>query len=69
MQCGASSRMLQKHEIEYDYLDVGVDADALEFTKGLGYMQAPVLVIRDQDGGIVDSWSGFNPDKLKALAA
>ena len=69
VMCNATNMKLQRLGLEYKYTDVSIDAEALEFTKSLGYMQAPVLVIRDQDGGIADTWSGFNPDKLNALAA
>ena len=69
VQCTATGRKLAALDLEYEYTDVSVDADALEFTKSLGFMQAPVVVVRSADGGIADTWSGFNPDKLNALAA
>ena len=37
-------------------------ARALERVRGLGFMQAPVVVTE------TDSWSGFRPDKINALA-
>lgn len=67
-QCTATGRKLTKLELEYEYTDVSVDAAALEFTKDLGYMSAPVVVTRDEDGNILDHWSGFNPGKLDSLA-
>ena len=69
VMCTATGRKLANLELEYKYTDVSIDAEALEFTKSLGYMQAPVVVVRSADGGIADTWSGFNPDKLNALAA
>ena len=33
-----------------------------EYVKGLGYMQAPVVVTDDEH------WSGFRPDKIEALS-
>ena len=41
----------------------GADAEALAQVKSLGYAQAPVVVAGE------DHWSGFRPDKIKALQA
>ena len=44
-------------------IDVTQDAESLAFIKGLGYQQAPVVVAGE------DHWSGFRPDRIKAVAA
>lgn len=62
VQCDATYRALKKHGLEYTVVDISVDAEALESVKALGYQQAPVVFA---DG---DHWSGFRPDKIKALA-
>ena len=62
VQCDATKRALNKAGLPYDVIDITEDADALEAVKALGYVQAPVVVT----GG--DHWSGFRPDKVKALA-
>lgn len=62
VQCEATYRALNKHGLEYTIVDVSTDAEALETVKALGYQQAPVVFA---DG---DHWSGFRPDKIKALA-
>lgn len=62
VQCDATYRSLKKHGLEYETVDVTVDAQALATLKALGYQQAPVVFA----GG--DHWSGFRPDKIKALA-
>lgn len=64
VMCKATNMKLQRLGIEYEYIDVSTNADALEYTKSLGYMQAPVVVAPNGE-----HWSGFNPDKLNALAA
>jgi glutaredoxin-like protein NrdH len=49
-----------------------VDETALDKMKALGFQQAPVVVETDAEGNVVDSWSGFRPDKVeekKALVA
>ncbi|KAE8764719.1 glutaredoxin-like protein NrdH [Georgenia thermotolerans] len=63
VQCDATYRALNKQGLEYEVVDITVDPEALESVKALGYQQAPVVFA---DG---DHWSGFRPDKIKALAA
>lgn len=63
VQCSATYRTLDKHGLAYDVVDVTRDPEAHAMVKGLGYQSAPVVVV---DG---DHWSGFRPDKVKALAA
>ncbi|ADG79027.1 Glutaredoxin-like protein NrdH OS=Tsukamurella paurometabola (strain ATCC 8368 / DSM / CCUG 35730 / CIP 100753 / JCM 10117 / KCTC 9821 / NBRC 16120 / NCIMB 702349 / NCTC 13040) OX=521096 GN=Tpau_2421 PE=4 SV=1 [Tsukamurella paurometabola] len=64
VQCTATYRALDKAGIEYTSVDISVDSDARDYVLALGYLQAPVVVI---DGG--DHWSGFRPDRIKALQA
>jgi glutaredoxin-like protein NrdH len=63
VQCNATYRALDKRGVAYDVVDVTEDAQALEHIKGLGYMQAPVVVTES------DHWSGFRPDKIAQLDA
>nr|DAP03046.1 MAG TPA: glutaredoxin-like protein [Caudoviricetes sp.] len=52
----------------YSVRKVDENQDAYDFvTKTLGYSQAPVVYV-DADG-VVDHWSDFRPDRVKALAA
>ncbi|MBO3724055.1 glutaredoxin-like protein NrdH [Actinomyces bowdenii] len=62
VQCSATYRALDKAGLSYEVVDISLDAEALEQVKTLGYAQAPVIMA----GG--DHWSGFRPDKIKALA-
>lgn len=62
VQCDATYRALKKHGLEYESVDISTDPEALDSVKALGYQQAPVVFA---DG---DHWSGFRPDKIKALA-
>lgn len=62
VQCTATAREMDKKGIEYNYIDLTKDAEAMEFVAGLGYRQAPVVVTTD------DHWAGFRPDKISALA-
>ena len=62
VQCNATKRALVKAGLAYEEVDLTASAAALAMVKGLGYQQAPVVVA----GG--EHWSGFRPDKIKALA-
>lgn len=61
VQCDATKRDLTRHGLRYQLVDVTTDEEALERIKDLGYKQAPVVIAGD------DHWSGFRPDKIKAL--
>ena len=62
VQCNATERALLKAGLSYEEVDLTNDADALEWVKTLGYQSAPVVLAGE------DHWSGFRPDKIKALA-
>ena len=62
VQCTATYRAMDKAGLSYETVDISLDAQALEQVKSLGYAQAPVVVAGE------DHWSGFRPDKIKALA-
>src|SRR5699024_6927883 len=63
VQCNATYKALDKHGIEYQIIDISVDDEAREYVMALGYLQAPVVVTGS------DHWSGFRPDRIKALAS
>lgn len=63
VQCDATYRALGKQGLEYTSIDVTQDPEALEYIKGLGYQQAPVVIAGE------DHWSGSRPDRIKAAAA
>ncbi|MGJ9371736.1 MULTISPECIES: glutaredoxin-like protein NrdH [Nesterenkonia] len=62
VQCNATYRALDKNGVTYETVDITQDAEALERLRGLGYMQAPVVITES------DHWSGFRPDKISELA-
>lgn len=62
VQCNATYKALDKAGVEYSVVDISQDADARDFVMALGYLQAPVVVAGE------DHWSGFRPDRIKALA-
>lgn len=61
VQCNATYRALDKMGVSYRTVDISTDAQALDYVRSLGHMQAPVVVTAD------DHWSGFRPDKIAAI--
>lgn len=61
--CDATIRTLEKLGLAYVKLDIDADTKALEACKTFGYGSTPVVVAGDQN------WSGFRPDRIKALVA
>ncbi|GAA2067193.1 glutaredoxin-like protein NrdH [Williamsia deligens] len=62
VQCNATYKALDKQGLEYDVVDITEDSEARDYVMALGYLQAPVVVVD------TEHWSGFRPDRIKALA-
>ncbi len=63
VQCNATYKALDKQGIAFEKVDISLDSEARDYVMALGYLQAPVVVV-----GKDDHWSGFRPDRIKALA-
>jgi glutaredoxin-like protein NrdH len=63
VQCSATYKALDRQGIAYDTVDITLDPEARDYVMALGYLQAPVVVAGNEH------WSGFRPDRIKALAA
>lgn len=61
VQCGATSKALDKVGITYELVDLTTDIDARDYVMALGHLQAPVVVTD------TDHWAGFRPDRIKNL--
>lgn len=63
-QCNATFKALDQRGLTYSVIDITQDPDARDHVMNdLGYLQAPVVVAGDHH------WSGFRPDRVKALPA
>jgi glutaredoxin-like protein NrdH len=62
VQCNATYKALDKQGIAYQVIDITEDSDARDYVMAMGHLQAPVVVAGN------DHWSGFRPDRIKALA-
>ena len=66
--CTQTKRRMDKKNIPYTDVNVSEDAEARKFVTSLEFKQTPVVVVRDEAGELVDSWSGFRVDKIDAMA-
>lgn len=65
MRCTMTKRLLAQRGVRFIEVDIRTNPAAREYVvHDLGYTQAPVVVVSDED-----HWSGFRPDKVDALAA
>lgn len=63
VQCSSTFRALDKHGVEYSTVDLSQHPKKIEYFRDtLGLAQAPIVTAG------ADSWSGFRPDKITALA-
>ena len=63
VQCNATYKALDNAGLDYEIIDITAVPEARDYVMALGYLQAPVVVV---DG---EHWSGFRPDRIKALAS
>jgi glutaredoxin-like protein NrdH len=63
VQCDATKRMMDKLGVEYTTVDIVENPAELDKLIEMGYRAAPVVVAGNE------SWSGFQPEKITALAA
>lgn len=69
VQCNMTKKALDTAGTPYATIDLTVDETALDTVLALGHRAAPVVIVTDDTGETRDHWSGFQPDKLAALAA
>ena len=68
VQCAATERKLDAEKLTYSKEDIYEESN-LAIVASLGYKAAPVVLVRDADGSIIDHWAGFNPAKISELAS
>ena len=68
VQCTATYRALDNKCVTYEVIGLTAQpVDVVESFKARGLMQAPIVVTDAGTG--TDTWAGFQPDKIAALAA
>lgn len=58
-QCDMTKRVLTREGIAFEEKRMDLDESLLEQAKGMGYLQAPVVITPDGT-----HWSGFRPDLI-----
>ena len=66
--CEATHMTLDDLKVEFTSTDMTQNPEALALAKSFGFMQAPVVVVRDAAGAIIDKWAGFRPEKIAQYA-
>lgn len=59
--CKGTVRQLEKHNVEFSYVDVMEDSDALSYVKDQGVVAMPYIE------SPVGSWSGLDEGKIAEL--
>ncbi|WP_439590757.1 glutaredoxin family protein [Microbacterium sp.] len=68
MRCTLTCRCLDDRGLDYTVIDLRDDTNSAArdwITHDLGYSEAPVVVVDDDDQ---HHWSGFRPDLIEQLA-
>lgn len=63
VQCEQTKKLLDKNGVAYTTVDISQDQEAFDKVVAMGFASAPVVISGDQ------SWAGFQPDKINAIAA
>lgn len=63
VQCEQTKKLLDRNGVEYNVVDITKDQEAFEKIVAMGFQAAPVVISGN------DSWAGFQPDKINAIAA
>lgn len=66
--CTAAASTMDKKGITYAPVSLSASPASLDYVKSLGHQRAPVTVIHDEHGAVLDHWAGYRPDKLLSLA-
>ena len=62
IQCEQTKKMLDKNGTQYTTVDITQDQEAYDKVVSMGFMSVPVVISGEE------SWAGFQPDKINALA-
>ena len=65
ISCVMTAKWLDKHGVDYEYIDVTGDDEVIKFLINSGYQEMPVIMVEDSTG--FSSFTGYRPDSLKIL--
>jgi len=67
-QCIMTEKVMEQKGVEFNR-HILTDETSAKFKDELGFMSAPVVLIHDAEGELIDSWAGFQPLKIGGLLA
>lgn len=67
LQCEATKIVLEDLGVSFTIIDIDRDRNALEQVRKMGFREAPVVIVTNESGDIIDRWSGFQLEKLTTL--
>lgn len=65
-QCEATKFLLDKQGIDYTDHKLSENPHVATYAKERGWTTAPVVIVTNDEGTVVDSWSGLQPFKIKS---
>lgn len=65
--CTAAAQAMDRKHVPYASISLTTTPASLDYVKNLGHQRAPVTVVQDEHGAVLDHWSGYRPDKLMRL--
>ena len=69
-QCIPTKRFLDRRQAQYVNVHLPANETARAYVMDtLGHKSAPVVVIQDEDGNVIQHFAGFRPDLLAKYAA
>lgn len=63
VQCKMTKRFLEQHNVAFKEINLDEQPEFIEHVKNLGFSAAPIVETENE------AFSGFQPNKLKALLA
>lgn len=68
-KCKRTKEIFDSKGLDYDVVNIENDDEARDYvTLELGAICAPVVVVKDDGGNVIDHWSDFRAEKAMKLA-
>lgn len=67
VQCHYTKEKLTEYRVPFFEADVSTDHNARDLAASTGFTTAPIVVVRDTAGVIIDTWAGFKIEKIRGL--
>lgn len=61
IQCRATTREFDKHQLPYTLIDISTDDEARQYLTSLGFTAVPAVIAGTR------RWAGHRPDRILAL--